>query len=91
MLILSRKVEEYIIIGDSIKVRILGIQDGQVKLGIDAPKEIKIYRSELYDQIQNENMEAAKVEKEFISKAARLLRKDSAEEAGTMHPKGERT
>ena len=75
MLILSRKIEESIIIGDSITIKILGIQEGQVKIGIDAPKEIKVYRSELYEQIQNENKEASKAEKHSVSEAAVMLRK----------------
>jgi carbon storage regulator len=74
MLILSRKLEESIKIGDTITIKILGVQEGQVKIGIDAPKEIKIYRSEVYDQIQKENVQSSKVEKESVSKAALLLR-----------------
>ena len=74
MLILSRKIEEAIIIGDSITVKILGMHEGQVKIGIEAPKEIKVFRSELYDLIQKENIQASKSEKRAISKAALALR-----------------
>jgi carbon storage regulator len=74
MLILSRKIEEAIIIGDSITIKILGIHDGQVKIGIEAPKEIKVYRSELYDLIQKENVQASKSKKVSISKTAMVLR-----------------
>jgi len=75
MLILGRKVEESIIIGDAICIRILGVQDGQVKIGIEAPKDVKVYRSELYEQIQQENKEASKVQKASISHIATLLRR----------------
>ena len=47
MLILTRKTQESIIIGDDIEVIVLGVQGGQVKIGIEAPKDIKILRDEL--------------------------------------------
>lgn len=76
MLILSRKIEESIIIGDTITVKILGIHEGQVKIGIEAPKDIKVYRSEVYEQIQRENIEASKSEKTSVSRAATMLRRN---------------
>ena len=75
MLILSRKIEESIIVGDTIRIKILGIQEGQVKIGIEAPKEIKVHRSEVYEQIQKENVEASRAEKGSASEAATILRK----------------
>jgi carbon storage regulator len=77
MLILSRKIEESIVIGDSITIKILGIHEGQVKIGIEAPKEVKVYRSEVYDQILKENIQASKSEKLTVSEAASMLRKTS--------------
>ncbi|MBS4538143.1 carbon storage regulator CsrA [Clostridium sp. D2Q-11] len=59
MLILSRKKEESIIIGDNIEIVVTDIEDGKVKLGIKAPKNIDIHRKEVYKEIQNENKEAA--------------------------------
>lgn len=55
MLVLSRRNNENIVIGDrgEIKVRILGIQGNQVKLGFEAPQETPIYREEIFDKIQN--------------------------------------
>ena len=55
MLSLKRNIEESIIIGDNVKIIILELQDGQVKLGIEAPKEIPVHREEIYDRIQLEN------------------------------------
>jgi len=59
MLILSRKVDESIIIGDDIFVSIVDIKGDQVKLGIQAPKDVKVYRQEVYEAIQSENVAAA--------------------------------
>lgn len=58
MLILSRKIGEDIIIkmdNKTIKIKLLEDQMGHIKLGFDAPKEIKIYRGELYEEIVQEN------------------------------------
>lgn len=59
MLILSRKKEESIIIDGNIEVKIISIDEGKVKLGISAPKNVEIHRKEIYLQIQNENKAAA--------------------------------
>jgi carbon storage regulator len=55
MLILTRKIGETIIIGDNVKVTVLGVEGRQVRLGIDAPKEISVHRQEIYDKIAAEN------------------------------------
>lgn len=58
MLILSRKKDESIIIDGNIEIKIIEIEDGKVKIGIEAPKNIEIMRSELYKRIQEENLAA---------------------------------
>ena len=58
MLALSRKKGEAIVINNDIEVTILEVKGDQVKLGIKAPKEVPIYRSEVYEQIQAANKEA---------------------------------
>ncbi len=58
MLALSRKKNEAIVINNNIEITVLDIRGDQIKLGISAPKEIPIYRKEVYIQIQNENKEA---------------------------------
>lgn len=60
MLILSRKKDEAIIIGDNIEIRVIEIRGDQVRLGITAPADVKVYRKELYLQIQEENKLAAR-------------------------------
>ena len=58
MLALSRKKNEAIIINNNVEITVLDIRGDQIKLGIAAPKEIPIYRKEVYIQIQNENKQA---------------------------------
>jgi carbon storage regulator len=59
MLILSRKINEKIKIGEDITLSIIEIKADQVKIGIDAPKEVKVFRQEVFNAIQNENLAAA--------------------------------
>ena len=61
MLVLSRKKNESIIIGDDIEVVLVDIKGEQVKIGIKAPKKVSVHRAEVYEEIQKENREAAKV------------------------------
>lgn len=58
MLALSRKANESIIVGNNVEITILEIKGEQVKIGINAPKSIPVYRKELYLQIQEANKEA---------------------------------
>ena len=54
MLILTRKLDETIKIGDDITIRIVGINRSQVKIGIDAPKNIAVHREEIYNIVQQQ-------------------------------------
>ena len=54
MLVLSRKAEESMFIGDDIKITVLDIRGGQVRIGITAPQDIKIHREEVYERINQE-------------------------------------
>lgn len=54
MLILTRRLGEKIFIGDDVKVVVLGVKGSQVRLGIEAPKEILVHREEIYERIKNE-------------------------------------
>lgn len=58
MLVLSRKKGESIIIGDQIEVKVLSVDGEQIKLGIVAPKTVKVHRSEVFEAIQAQNQEA---------------------------------
>jgi carbon storage regulator len=58
MLVLSRRLSETLIIGDDIRITVLGINGNQVRLGIDAPKNISVHREEVYMRIQDEQAQA---------------------------------
>lgn len=60
MLALSRKQGESIMIGNDIEITILDVKNDQVKIGIQAPRQVGVYRKEIYLQIQEENKNAAK-------------------------------
>ncbi|KQB77373.1 MULTISPECIES: carbon storage regulator CsrA [Clostridium] len=61
MLIITRKKGESIMIGDDIEITISKIDDGSVKIGIEAPRNINILRKELYEEVEKENKEAVNI------------------------------
>ncbi|OAS85813.1 MULTISPECIES: carbon storage regulator CsrA [Metabacillus] len=61
MLVLTRKLNESIQIGDNIEITVLSVQGDQIKLGIKAPKDIEVHRKEIYMSIQESNNEAASI------------------------------
>lgn len=61
MLVLTRKINEKIIIGDDIEIVLVDIGKDQVKIGINAPRSVKVHRWEVYEEIQKENREASKI------------------------------
>jgi carbon storage regulator len=58
MLVLARKPNQSIMIGDNIEIRIVDVRGDQVKIGISAPKNIKVHRKEIYEEIKKANKEA---------------------------------
>lgn len=72
MLILTRKSSESIIVGDQIRVVVVEVKGRQVRLGIEAPGDTKIFRGEIFDRIQAENSRAAEVGTAALSGARNL-------------------
>lgn len=68
MLVLSRQRDETIMIGDDIEITVVDIRGDKVRLGITAPNTIPVHRKEVYEAIQRENREAAKVRMEDLPK-----------------------
>ena len=74
MLVLTRKLGECIAIDDDIKIVVVQIKGRQVRLGIEAPRETKIHREEVFLAIQEQNRAAADSQPEQVKKVAKLLR-----------------
>ncbi|MCB0348187.1 MAG: carbon storage regulator CsrA [Bdellovibrionales bacterium] len=74
MLVLTRKIGESIAIDDHIKITVVQIKGKQVRVGIDAPKDTKIHRLEVYEAIQTQNKEASTTDSQRARKVAKLLK-----------------
>ena len=68
MLILSRKIDQKIRIGDDIILTIIDVKGDQVKIGVEAPSDVKVYRQEVFSAIQSENTAANNISVDALSK-----------------------
>jgi len=73
MLVLSRKRGQSIIIAEQIKVTVLDVSGEQVRLGVEAPQELAVYREEIYEQIRAENITATTVNPEAMQRLQEAL------------------
>ena len=71
MLVVTRKEGQSILIGEDIEISITNINDGSVKIAINAPKEMTILRKELYKEVENENVQASKVDISLLKKISK--------------------
>jgi carbon storage regulator len=86
MLILTRKLGENIRIGDRIKIIILDVKGGQVKLGIDAPPNVAVHREEIYERIRDENRRASGISAKALKEVAQIFNKKRRQNDDTEHP-----
>jgi len=73
LLILSRKLDESVFIGEKIKVSVVEVKGGHVKLGIEAPDHVLVYRGEIFEKILEENRNAASAEIHDLDAITQLL------------------
>jgi carbon storage regulator len=88
MLILTRKAGETIRIGDDVAVSVIEIRGNQVRLGITAPMSVAVHRQEVYDQIQEQNVEAARVRPSDKALIQNLWQKRDAKTGQKPDPRG---
>ena len=74
MLVLTRKEGEGIIIGDDIRITVVEMKGGGVRIGIDAPRELKVHRQEVFDRIRQENQEAAQWDIADLNELSSMLK-----------------
>ena len=80
MLVLSRQRDETIMIGDDIEITVVDIRGDKVRLGINAPRSVQVHRKEVYEAIQRENAEAARVQLNDLGGADKNFRRGNAGE-----------
>jgi carbon storage regulator len=85
MLILARRIGESIMVGDQVEISVVDIKGDQVKLGIKAPSQVKVYRREVYAAIQEENRAAAAAAPASLPQLDELMR-DSGPPPGSGGP-----
>lgn len=66
MLILSRKINESIVVGDNIRIKILDVKGDKVKIGILAPDDVSVLRDELYTKVANQNIKASGIDSSIL-------------------------
>lgn len=98
MLVLTRKSEQSVIIGRSIEVKILGVHGDQVSLGFSAPDEVSIYRKEVYEAVQRQNLQAIrhgnislKILSDALTNMFPVQKKETSQAKGGMQGKKDST
>ena len=83
MLVLARKLEESVMIGDEVEVKVLGIQGDVVRLGFVAPRDVPVFRKEVFEEIQAENQQAASPDAQGLASIAASMRRDEKKGGGS--------
>ena len=79
MLVLTRKLGEVIAIGDNVKIKVVDLKGNQVRIGIEAPDDMRIYREEIYVKVQRENQLASNWNLNDFNKFVNFIGKDEKE------------
>jgi carbon storage regulator len=80
MLILTRRPGESIHLGDEIKITVLSVQGKQIKIGLEVPEDMQVYREEVYLRVQEQNRQALELSDNDLMAAAELWRKQKMED-----------
>jgi len=75
MLVLTRKLNQSIMIGEDVEVKVIDIKGDQVKIGIVAPRHISVYRKEIYEEIQKQNRVAAVINQNAVQSLEGIIKK----------------
>jgi carbon storage regulator len=79
MLVLSRKLNQAIMIGENVKITVVEIREDHVRLGITAPREVPVYREEVYEKIKGENILASQISLDDLGKLQGIIKPVSPE------------
>ena len=93
MLVLTRQTNQSIMIGDNIELMVVEIRGDKVRLGINAPREVRVHRKEVYEAIQQANIDAAQMGRPDLAELEKILqegleRTENGEKAGKSGSKG---
>lgn len=72
MLVLTRRIGESLMIGDNVEVFVLGVNGGQVRVGVNAPKDVTVHRHEIYQRILKERAQGIHVPRKVVCRSRRL-------------------
>lgn len=86
MLVLSRRVGERLVIGDDIVLTVIEVRSDGVRLGIDAPRHVRVHRAEILDAVKAANVEASAVDDEAVAQLRELVRPRTAAVSPVVEP-----